>query len=132
MVEKFKIEITTPGKLAYSGDIEMAVIPGEDGELGVLAGHAETLTTLKNGVVNLYQGEIIKDRIFVAGGFSEITPSEVSILATEAEDLSQIDRSEIEQKVADAEIKFKVADTDFEKKLAQDTIDLNNKILENL
>lgn len=132
MSNKFKIEITTPSKLAYSGEVDMAVIPGEEGELGVLVNHAETMTTLKNGVINLYQGDVIKDRVFVAGGFSEINPDEVSVLATDAEDLSKVDKKEIEQRISDAQIQLKVADTDFDKKLAQEAIDLNKQILESL
>lgn len=132
MSNNFKIEITTPGKLAYSADVEMAVIPGDEGEMGVLAGHAQTLTTLKNGVIRIFEGDQVKDKIFVAGGFSEINPSEVSVLATVAEDLSKVDKQDIESKIVAAEEKLKSAANDFEKKIAQEEIDLNNQILEHI
>ncbi len=129
MSNTFKIEITTPGKLAFSGDVEMAIIPAYEGEMGILAGHAKTITTLQNGIVKILEGDVVKERFFVSGGFSEVNPEEVSILATEAENLNELDRKLVEQRISDAEIKLKVSDSDFEKKLAQESIELNNQIL---
>jgi F-type H+-transporting ATPase subunit epsilon len=133
MAEKFKIEVTTPGKLVYRSDVELASIPGEDGEFGVLAGHSAVISNLKTGVINIYSNandnNSIEGRIFVAGGFAEVNDSSVSVLATEAYDLAKITKAEVQGKIDSANVKLNTSDDDFEKRRAQEVIDLNQQIL---
>jgi F-type H+-transporting ATPase subunit epsilon len=136
MAGKFKIEITTPGKLVFSDNVEMATIPGEDGEFGVLAGHSAVISNLKQGIVNIYSNandnNSVTDRIFVAGGFAEVNESSVSVLATESYDLSKITREELQAKIEAAQVKLNTSDSDFEKRRAQEVIELNQQILSQL
>ncbi len=129
MTDKFKIEVTTPGKLVFRSEVEMAVIPGEEGDFGVLAGHSALISNLKTGVVNIYANDNIESRIFVAGGFAEVNETETAVLATEAYDLSQITKAEVQAKIDAATVKLNTADDEFEKRRAQEIIELNQQIL---
>ena len=133
MAETFKIEITTPGKLVFSEQVEMATIPGEDGEFGVLAGHSAVISNLKTGLVNIYSNandnNSISSRIFVAGGFAEVNEASVSVLATESYDLAKITKEEVQAKIDAANVKLNTSDDDFEKRRAQEVIELNQQIL---
>lgn len=133
MAETFKLEITTPGKLVYSGNVELATIPGAEGEFGVLAGHSAVISNLRAGVVNIYSSandnSSVAGRVFIAGGFAEVNGAEASVLATEAYDLSKITRDEIQAKIEAAQVKLNTSDSDFEKRRAQEIIDLSNQIL---
>ncbi len=114
MAEKFKIEITTPGKLVYRSEVEMATIPGEE------------------IYSNANDNNSIESRIFVAGGFAEVNDKETSVLATEAYDLSQITKDEVNKKIEAATVKLNTAENDFEKRIAQEAIDINQQILSHL
>ena len=129
MAEKFKIEVTTPGKMVFRSEVEMATIPGADGEFGVLAGHSAVISNLQPGVVNIYANDNIESRIFVAGGFVEVNNHETTVLATEAYDLSKITKAEVQDKLIAAQAKFNVAETEFEKHRAQEALDINNQLL---
>lgn len=132
---KFKLDIITPGKQIYSGDVEMAVLPGEAGEMGVLAGHAPVITTLQPGsVLNVYESDMnnISDRFFIYGGFAEVNQQNISVLATEVDDISKITKQEVEERISKAEVKAKLAENDFDKSRAEEAIELNKSLLEKL
>jgi F-type H+-transporting ATPase subunit epsilon len=75
------LEILGPEKLLLARDVDMVVIPGTDGDLGVLPGHSELITGLRGGLVDIYENGTITDRFFVSGGFAEITESRCAVLA---------------------------------------------------
>lgn len=78
-------ELVTPEKLVTSGDVYMVVVPGTEGEFGVLAGHAPYMSTLRDGELAVYRtagGE--PERIPVSGGFAEVSESGLTILAENA------------------------------------------------
>lgn len=97
---QINFELVSPEARLVSEPVFMAVIPGEEGQLGVMAGHASLVASLKAGVVELY-GE--KDgepkKIFIAGGFADVTPENCSILAEEAVNVNDIDVSDLEQTI---------------------------------
>ena len=75
----FKIEILSPSKPLFKGEVEMAVLPGEHGELGILKGHAPLLTTLKKGRIRLKFGR--EEKTFdIESGFVEINKKETTVL----------------------------------------------------
>lgn len=121
-----KLEITTPGKLIYSGNINQATMPGEAGEFGVLPEHSPLISTLKTGVVGIVEKDNSSElrKIFVAGGFAEVNQRECSILASEAFDLADVTKEFAQEKLDQAKIRLKLAENDFEKILAQEQIDL--------
>lgn len=78
----------------------MIVIPGEEGQFGVMAGHASLVASLKPGIVELYDAEGAEPRkIFIAGGFADVTPDNCSVLAEEAINVADINRDRVEQEI---------------------------------
>ncbi len=98
---KFKFELVSPESVLASKDVEMVVVPGIDGSFGVLAEHSPLLSSLKPGVVEVHNDNNDVDKIFVAGGFAEVNPSLCTILAEEAVNVEDLDRSELESKISD-------------------------------
>lgn len=106
MSDKVEFELVSPEKLLVSQPVHMVVVPGADGFLGVLPGHAPMIVTVIPGIIDIYANDMatITQRIFVAGGFCEITASRVTILAEEASDLDVIrglDRAALEKQLSD-------------------------------
>jgi F-type H+-transporting ATPase subunit epsilon len=75
------LEIISPEKLLLSKPVDMVVIPGTEGDLGILPGHSKLITGLRGGLVDLYENGKITDRFFVSGGFAEVTETRCSVLA---------------------------------------------------
>ncbi|MEZ5945817.1 MAG: ATP synthase F1 subunit epsilon [Hyphomonas sp.] len=84
MADKLHFSLVSPAKELFSGEVDHVIAPGTDGEFGVLVNHAPFMTTLKNGVVRVLEGDTVKMRIFVRGGFADITSAGLTILAEEA------------------------------------------------
>ncbi len=84
MPDTLKLELVSPERLLVSEQVEMVLVPGVEGVLGVLPLHAPTLSTLKPGFVDVYKGNVVVERYFVAGGFAEITPTTCTVLVDEA------------------------------------------------
>jgi F-type H+-transporting ATPase subunit epsilon len=104
------LEIVSPEKLVLSRPVDMAVIPADEGDMGVLGGHAPMIVALRGGAIALYTGEEITERLFVAGGFAEITPERCTVLATEAMPVAALSRAEGERRLAAAEAVYEAAD----------------------
>jgi F-type H+-transporting ATPase subunit epsilon len=105
-VSTFQLELVSPEKLLLSRPVEMAVIPAAEGEMGVLPGHAPMIVALRGGVITVTEGGEVTERLFVAGGFAEVTPSRVTILAEEATPVAQLSRAEAERRLAECEKAF--------------------------
>jgi F-type H+-transporting ATPase subunit epsilon len=99
----FQLELVSPEKLLLSRDVDMAVLPAAEGEMGVLPGHAPMIVTLGGGVIRVTEGGQVTERLFVAGGFAEVTPERCTVLAVEATPVAQLSRATAEQRVRDAE-----------------------------
>ncbi len=102
MNEQIQFELVSPEEKLVSQPVKMAVIPGEEGEIGVGAGHMSLVSSLKPGVLKLYaEGQSSPRRIFIAGGFADITGTNCTVLAEEATDVKNLKQAEIEQKIKD-------------------------------
>jgi F-type H+-transporting ATPase subunit epsilon len=99
----FQLEFVSPEKLLLSRPVEMALLPAADGEMGVLPGHAPMIVALRGGVISVREGGAETEALFVPGGFAEITPTRVTVLADEATPVAQLSRTEAEQRIAEAE-----------------------------
>jgi len=113
----FQLELVSPEKLLLSRAVEMAVIPAAEGEMGVLAGHAPMIVALRGGVIAVHEGGQVTERLFVAGGFAEVAPDRVTILADEATPLASLSKSEAERRLAEAEASLAAAAKDTPEKL---------------
>jgi len=97
MARKFKVEIVTPEKLVFSGDVESLVVPADRGYLGVLAGHAPLLAALQPGEILMRREGGGETRYATAGGFMEVTPARTSLLTESAEEVGAIDAARAEK-----------------------------------
>lgn len=100
MADQLTFELVSPVKKLIGKLVTMVTVPGSEGDFGVLIGHAPVIATLRPGVIEVYEGEQISDRIFVAGGFAEVTAERCAVLAQEAIPVADLSRTDI-----DAEIK---------------------------
>lgn len=78
------LEIVSPEKLLLSKPVDMVVIPSAEGEMGVLPQHAPMIVLLQPGVIRLYEGNRVTESLQVSGGFAEVTPTRVTVLADDA------------------------------------------------
>ena len=69
MADKIRFELVSPEELLISQEVEMVVIPGEDGDFSVLPGHALFASLVRPGLIDIYNDDVISDQIFVAGGY---------------------------------------------------------------
>src|ERR1700710_1482046 len=97
------LEIVSPERLLLSRPVEMVVIPAYEGEMGVLPLHAPMIVLLRGGTVRLHENGQVTDRLFVSGGFAEITPERVTVLADETFTIEELSRAEGERRLAPAE-----------------------------
>jgi F-type H+-transporting ATPase subunit epsilon len=78
-------ELVTPDRLVMAADVYMVVVPGTEGESGIMAGHAPYMTTLRNGEVAVYKSQGSQaERISVTGGFAEVSDKGLTVLAESA------------------------------------------------
>jgi F-type H+-transporting ATPase subunit epsilon len=98
-----ELELVTPERLLLSEAVDMVVVPGTEGNFGVLPGHAPLISTIRPGTIDIYQGRAIARRIFVIGGIAEVTPERCTILADEAMAPEDLDRGAIEAELQEIE-----------------------------
>ncbi|MCF8474691.1 MAG: F0F1 ATP synthase subunit epsilon [Emcibacter sp.] len=116
MAEKLHFELVSPERLLISSDVDMVVVPGVEGDFGVLINHAPAVSTLRTGILHVYDGDDVQD-LLVRGGFAEVNPNGLTILAEEATPMADIDRAALEadlknanEDVADAKNEQQLAD----------------------
>ena len=116
MADKLHFNLVSPERELMSAEVDQVDIPGTEGWIGVLPNHSPLMTALAPGMVRIRTGSD-EQRIFVRGGFAEISPAGLTVLAEEAMKAEQLDAAEIAKQVKNAEEDLADADTD-EKKLA--------------
>ncbi len=108
------LEIISPEKLLLARDVDMVVIPGTEGDLGILPGHSKLITGLRGGLVDIYENNTITDRFFVSGGFAEITETHCAVLADAIIRQSELNPGAAAEAVTQA-------------KAAYDAVDMNDR-----
>ncbi len=104
------LEIVSPEKLLLSRPVDMVVIPAREGEMGVLGGHAPMIVLLRGGTIRIYEGDQVTARLYVDGGFAEITPERCTVLANEAVPVAELSRAEGERRLSAAEAAYAATD----------------------
>ena len=112
MAEELSFELVSPEKLLLAEKVDMVVVPGAEGDFGVLVGHAPLISSLRPGVIDTYNGGKVADRIFVAGGFAEVTGERCTVLAEEAIPVKDIDSANAEERLKVAKEAISGADND--------------------
>ena len=104
MESTISFDLVSPEKLIYNDNIGMIIVPGKEGDLGVLPGHSKLLSSLRPGRVMIYDKSknLIKS-FFVSAGFVEINPGKCIVLAEEVEEMNNIDKVSIEQQIRNLE-----------------------------
>jgi F-type H+-transporting ATPase subunit epsilon len=95
-MSKIKFELVTPEKLFFSADVDSVVVPGAEGDFGVLHNHAPMISTIRTGILSI-EDEGKKRDIFISGGFAEVTNECCTILAENAIDTSTISEDELKR-----------------------------------
>lgn len=113
MADSFQLEIVTPEKLVVRDNAEEAQIPGANGYIGILPGHAPLITELGAGEISYRSGGQLH-RFATAWGFAEVLPDRVTVLAETVEPAEQIDVSRAQQDLTKAEDELKSAQTEEE------------------
>jgi len=127
--EQVEFELVTPERLVISRGVDMVVVPGAEGDFGVLPGHTPMISTVRPGIVDVYEGREIVERMFVAGGFAEVTAARCTVLADRAVAVDELDRAATEQTLKDAREDLADAKTDDERREAEKQIAICEEIL---
>jgi len=112
MAGTLKFELVTPERMALSQDATQVVVPGLEGDFTVLPGHAPVISALRPGVVDVTLPDASKARIFVKGGFAEVNPQHLTVLAERALDVEAMDAGTIAAELAVAEAELAAAADD--------------------
>lgn len=112
----FNFELVSPERKLISGAAKMVVIPGEEGEFGVLPGHSSLVATIRPGVVEITMADSdVVQRIFIAGGFADVSPTNCTVLAEEAININDLNQADLEQTIRNLTEDLTLAKDDFEK-----------------
>jgi F-type H+-transporting ATPase subunit epsilon len=114
----FHLELVSPEKLVFSGEVEAVAVPGTEGEFTVLKDHAPLIAMMKPGVVVIEEAPAKKLRLFVPGGFAEVAPSGLTILADKALPLAELDAATLDAEVGNVEEEIAGAKGDEARRMA--------------
>ena len=122
MADKLHFDLVSPEARVFQGDVDMVVVPGSEGDFGVLAGHAPVMATIRAGAITVHNGSDVT-RTFIVGGFAEVNSAGLTILAEEAIDLATLDANDLSRQLTEAKEDLGQARNDEETIEAQSKID---------
>jgi len=96
------LEFVSPESVLFSGDVDQVDLPGAEGDMGILAGHAPLVTTLRPGIVTIYRGGA-REPVVVTGGFAEVGPTGLTVLADRAVAREDFDTTTLASEIKDTE-----------------------------
>jgi F-type H+-transporting ATPase subunit epsilon len=117
--DKVEFELVSPEKLLLTRAVDMVVVPGAEGDIGVLPRHSPTITTVRPGTIVVYEGGAVTDRIFIAGGFAEVSDNRCTVLAEEAMPVEDIDKASALKSLTAAREDISSASSDATRKSAE-------------
>lgn len=120
MADMLHYEIVSPERLLKDAQAAMVVVPGTDGDFAALPQHAPMMSTIRPGVVEIFETEGGNaERLFVKGGLAQISPEGLTILAEEAIHLDDVDAADLSAKIAEAEASLNAAADDVARAAAE-------------
>lgn len=121
MADKLRFDLVSPERSLRSGEVHMVVVPGSEGDFGVLAGHAPFMSTIRPGAIHVYNdaADTAPARIFIDGGFAEVNETGLTILAEAATPVEELDAETVARDLADAREDLRDAKTDAERSAAE-------------
>ena len=102
----FHFELVSPARVSFSGEVDQVDVPGAEGDFGVLAGHAPLIALIRPGIMTVYAGGE-QTKLVVLGGFAEVGPDGLTVLADVATALEDIDRAALQAEIAEMETRVK-------------------------
>lgn len=112
MADKVTFELVLPERLLIAVDADMVVAPGVEGDFAVLPGHQPIISALRAGAIDVYHADKLSRRVFVAGGFAELSADRFTILAEHATPADRIDRAALKDEIDAARTALSEAGTD--------------------
>jgi F-type H+-transporting ATPase subunit epsilon len=109
---KVAFQLVAPERLLASAEVDMVVVPGAEGDFGVLPQHSPFMSVLRPGVIETYEGTEVSERIFVGGGFAEVNERGCTVLAEEAIPVAEIDLEQARRRLAVAQDELREASDD--------------------
>ncbi len=100
--QKIAFDLVTPTALAIAEQVDMVVVPGSEGDIGVLPGHTPLITTLRPGLVDIHNDGRITKSLFVTGGFAEATPERCMVLAETVLTVADVTPQDAQARLAEA------------------------------
>jgi F-type H+-transporting ATPase subunit epsilon len=116
---KVSFRLVMPERELLATEADMVVVPGSEGDFGVLHGHAPVISTLRPGVLEVLQGNKVEQRFMVVGGFAEVTPERCTVLADEAIPFAEVTAEQLAEREQAAERDLVDAANDAERAAAQ-------------
>jgi F-type H+-transporting ATPase subunit epsilon len=116
---KVSFRLVMPERELLATEADMIVVPGSEGDFGVLPGHAPLISTVRPGVLEVFQGNKAEQRFLVVGGFAEVTPERCTVLADEALPFEQVTPEQLAERARAAERELADAAGDAEKAMAE-------------
>jgi len=95
----FYFELVSPERLLFAGDVEAVVVPGSEGAFTVLKDHAPVMAVLRPGIVEVDESQTKKQRLFVRGGFADVSSHGLTILAEQAIPVEELDAAKIDAQI---------------------------------
>lgn len=121
----FNFELVSPEKILVSEPAWQVVIPGEEGYFGVRAGHTSLIAAVKPGVVEVFKKEgAAPEKIFIAGGFADVTAKNCTILAEQAVNVNELDAAKIDNDIAHLTEELKLATSATDKAIVTHRLEL--------
>ena len=116
---KVSFRLVMPERELLATEADMVVVPGSEGDFGVLPGHAPLISTVRSGVLEVYQNSKVEQRFLVAGGFAEVTPERCTVLADEAVPFEEVTVAQLDERERVARNDITEASTPAEKATAE-------------
>jgi F-type H+-transporting ATPase subunit epsilon len=112
VADKVAFQLVAPERLLATADVDMVVVPGAEGDFGVLPQHSLFMSVVRPGVIETYDGGRVSERIFVAGGFAEVNERGCTVLAEEAVPVQEIDLAQARRRLSNAQEDLREATND--------------------
>ena len=101
---KISFDLVSPENLIFNDEVGMIIVPGKDGDIGVLPGHSKLISSLRSGRVMVYgENKDLLKSFFVSGGFAEVNPEKCILLAESVDEVSALDKNSIEKEIQELE-----------------------------
>lgn len=122
MAQTMKLELVSPERLLLSGEAEQVQLPGSEGDMTILPGHAPVVTTLRPGILDIVLGGGSKSRLYVKNAFAQVEPDRLTVLAEKAYDVAELSGATLAAELSQAEADLQSARDDDQRLVANQAI----------